>query len=260
MFKIDNVDFGLTATDYATHRAGFPASFFERLTAWKLGLPKQKIVDLGTGTGTLARGFAQRGCQVVGIDPAAAMIEAAQKADQVAGVEVSYRVARAEKTGLPDASSDVVIAGQCWHWFDRVAAAQEANRILHPDGMIVIAHFDWIPLNGNVVEATEALIMAHNPAWDMGGGMGLYPQWLRNLGEAGFHEIETFSYDVMVPYTHESWRGRIRASAGVGASLSPEEVAIFDRELAELLRERFPEPVLGVHHRVSAVLGRPPLR
>src|SRR5918996_1531463 len=32
-------------------------------------------------------------------------------------------------------------------------------------------------------------------------------------------------FDLEVPYSHEAWRGRIRASAGVGASLSPEGVA-----------------------------------
>lgn len=92
----------------------------------------------------------------------------------------------------------------------------------------------------------------------MAGENGLYPMWLRDLGEAGFQEIETFSYDINVPYTHEGWRGRIRASAGVGASLSPEEVRAFDQELEALLQARFAERILQVHHRVFAVIARPP--
>jgi len=249
------IDFGLTADDYARHRAGFPDSFFERLAAQGIGVAGQTLVDLGTGTGTLARGFARRGCRVVGLDPAAPMIAQARQLGERAGLTVEYRQATAEATGLPDAFADVVTAGQCWHWFDGPAAAREARRILHPGSAAVIAHFDWVPLAGNVVAATEELILKHNPAWRLGGGSGLYPRWLRDLAEAGFHDLSTFSYDLFVPYTHDDWRGRIRASAGVGASLPLGRVAAFDAELAALLAARFHEPVLQVHHRVWAVLA-----
>ena len=254
-----NVNFGLTADDYATHRAGFPASFFERVAAYGVGLPSQTIVDLGTGTGTVARGFAQKGCKVVGIDPSVSLMEQAQQLDQVAGVEVEYRVASAEESGLPAQSVDVVTAGQCWHWFDRPRAAREVARILRPDGLVVIAHFDWLPLKGNVVEATEQLILKHNPQWHLGGGSGLYPAWLRDLGEAGFRQIESFSYDEPAIYTPIGWRGRIRASAGVGASLPPAQVAVFDEELATILAEKYPGDELAIPHRVFAVIARAPI-
>jgi SAM-dependent methyltransferase len=253
-------DFGATAGDYARHRAGFPDSLFERLAALVIGRAWQTVADLGTGTGSLARGFARRGCRVIGIDPAPEMLQAARALDADAGVRVEYRVARAERTGLPDAACDVVTAGQCWHWFDRPRAAAEVARILRNDGALVIAHFDWIPLAGNVVRATEELIEQRNPAWKMGRGLGVHPLWLRDLGEAGYRELETFSYDMQVPYTPEAWRGRIRASAGVGASLSAEQTEGFDRELALLLASRFPGALLPIPHRVFAVVARAPER
>jgi len=186
------------------------------------------------------------------------MLAEARRLDAEAGVEIEYREAPAEETQLGAGTVDVVAAGQCWHWFDRPRAAREAARILRPDGRLVIAHFDWIPLPGNLVQATEELIAAHHPGWRYGGGLGIYPPWLRDLGEAAFHAIETFSYDVDVAYTPESWRGRVRASNGVGATLPPEQVAAFDRALAALLAERFPGATLAVLHRVFAVLARAP--
>ena len=75
------------------------------------------------------------------------------------------------------------------------------------------------------------------------------------MGEAGFQNIKSFHYDEDVPYSHEGWRGRIRASAGVAASLSPEKVVEFDAELAHVLKDESPEPEMRIPHRVFAVYG-----
>ena len=250
------IDFGRTAGDYARYRAGFPDVLFERLAGLGIGRRGDRILDLGTGTGTLGRGFARRGCAVTGLDPSTELLEQARAIDRTAGLKTNYVVARAEDTGMPERSFDVVSAGQCWHWFDRPRAATEARRILVAQGLLVIAYFDWIPLPGNVVEATEKLIEHHNPAWKFGGGNGIHPQFLHDVAVAGFRDIETFSVDLDVPYSHEAWRGRIRASAGVGASLSADRVAEFDRALESLLRERFPGDPFEVFHRVFAIVCR----
>lgn len=250
------IDFGKTAKDYKTHRQGFPPVFFERLLALDLIGEGKHVLDIGTGTGTLARGAALAGCKVVGIDIAEKLMEQARLLDQEAGVEIRYELASAEETKQETESFDLVMAGQCWHWFDRPRAAAEVKRLLVSGGKVLIAHLDWIPLSGNVVEATENLILKYNPSWMMGGGTGLYPAWLGDLAMAGFEDIETFSFDIYLAYTHEAWRGRIRASAGVAASLSPDKVEAFDAELAALLQERFPENPLPIHHRVWAVYAR----
>jgi SAM-dependent methyltransferase len=251
------IDFGKTAADYARHRAGFPEQFFDRLSAIGVIRPGLTALDLGTGTGTIARGLARRGLHVIGLDKSEALMEAAKQLDAEARVGIRYVKAAAERTGLADATFDLVTAGQCWHWFERDKAAAESLRVLKPGGRLVIAHFDWIALPGNMVEATENLIRAFNSEWNLWGGTGIYPQWLRDMGCAGFRQIESFTFDLDVPYSHEAWRGRIRASAGVGASMAPEKVARFDRELAELLRDRFPEPMTALH-RVFAALATAP--
>ena len=252
------VDFGLTAEDYGRFRAGFPASLFDRLEAGDVIAPGLRVLDLGTGTGSLGRGFARRGCRVVGLDLSQDLIAEARAQDAAAGLASAYLAGSAERVGLADGAFDIVAAGQCWHWFDRPAAAREARRLLKPGGRLVIAHFDWIPLAGNLVAATEDLIRAHNPDWAFGGGTGLHADWLADATGAGFEQIETFSFDAAVAYSHEAWRGRIRASAGVGASLPPARVAAFDEALAALLAERFPDDPQAVPHRVFCLTARAP--
>ena len=252
------IDFGKTASDYGAFRAGFPEKLYDRLAKFGIGLTGQRLLDLGTGTGTLGRGFARRGCAVTGLDPSDALIDEARRLDDEAGVATDYVTAQAEDTGFADDAFDVVTAGQCWHWFDRPAAASETRRLLKPGGALVIAHFDWIPLPGNIAEATERLIKAHNPEWRFDGMTGIHDDELTDVAGAGFRDIETFSFDHYTPYSHQAWRGRVRASAGVGASLAPDAVERFDDELATLLTDCFPEDPLAVLHRCFALVCRAP--
>ncbi|CAG9000337.1 MAG: hypothetical protein CENE_02332 [Candidatus Celerinatantimonas neptuna] len=153
---------------------------------------------------------------------------------------------------------DVVTAGPCWHWFNAPEVACECLRVLKPGGTLVICHFDWLLLQGNVVELTESLILKHNPQWKMAGGTGFYPRWLSDVASVGFLHLETFSFDCPVSYSHERWCGRIRASAGVQASLEFEQVRQFDLEHRWLLQQHFPQDPLIIPHRVWALVARKP--
>jgi ubiquinone/menaquinone biosynthesis C-methylase UbiE len=140
-----SVDFGRTATEYRRYRAGFPPAFFDALETRGWIAQGQRALDLGTGTGTVARGLAERGLSVLATDPATALLEQAAEIDREAGVVVDYRAGRAEAIDAPDGTFDLVTAGQCWHWFDQPRATAEAARVLAAGGRIIIAHFDWLP-------------------------------------------------------------------------------------------------------------------
>lgn len=248
-----HVDFGVAADDYATHRRGFPRELLRRLQAHGVGLPEQDVVDLGTGTGSLARLFAEAGGRAIGLDVSPAMIASAR----AAGGDVRFEVAPAEDTGLPDACADVVCAGQAWHWFDRPRAATEARRLLRANGTLVIAHLDWIRRPGHVVDRSLDAIAEH------GGDLsllerfpthGTYGRWIPELEAAGFGTFETFSFDVDLLYSLSSWVGRMRASAYVRPSLSREVVDALDRTLHERLSSF--GPTLAVPHRVFALVAR----
>ncbi len=247
------VDFGRTAADYAQHRPGFPDAFFDKLATLGIGRAGQQVLDLGTGTGTLARGFARRGCTAVALDPSTAMLAEATKAAEDEGVALRTVAARAEETGMPSEAFDLVCAGQCWHWFDRGRAAREAWRVLRPGGHMVIGYFSYLPEPGNVAEATEELVVRHNPTWPMAGLDGRYAAYVDDLVDAGFRLVDTFDFVLPICFTHEAWRGRFRACNGV-LTLPSETMAKFDEDLARLLAERFPEPIIS-DHRVYGIVA-----
>ncbi|MBI1215614.1 MAG: methyltransferase domain-containing protein [Alphaproteobacteria bacterium] len=252
------VDFGKTSADYAKHRAGFPDSFFKRLAG--AGFldkrdkdKKGRVLDLGTGTGTIARRLAGEGFAVTGLDIAQNQLDAAAQLAREQGVSARFVLGTAEKTGQEDNAFDYVTAGQCWHWFDPAQAAAEALRVLDAGGRLVLAHFDWDD-DCAPVEAMYRLRAKYNPSWTASGlwPFGEYPSGPGSVQPAGFVSVASFEYMEDVSYSHEGWRGRMRAYSGIGGSLPPEAVEEFDREFAKVLAENFPEEVLQVPHRIWA--------
>jgi SAM-dependent methyltransferase len=251
-------DWSATSDDYARHRQGFPPRFFEAIAREGLFAPGMRVLDLGSGTGVVARALAGRGADVLGLDVAPGQVAAARRLAEQQGLAARFEEGFAERTGQRASSFDLVVAAQCWHWFDRGLAAAEAKRVLKPGGALLICHHDWLPLPGSVAHATEFLIESHNPRWRMGRGTGFYPAWANDLGMAGFADLAFAGFDHEALYPRADWLGRVRASAGIGAALDAPAVARFDAELAALLDARFPEEPLSVPHRVFAIWGRRP--
>jgi SAM-dependent methyltransferase len=249
-----DIDWGRTSGDYASHRPNYPAKFFDLLKLFGIGLPGQRILDLGTGVGFLALRFAEQGADVTGIDIAPGQIEQARAEAPVRGLRADFRVARAEDSGLPSASFDVITASQCWLYFDATRMIAEAQRLLRPRGLLMTSHLCWLPRQEPIARMSEELIQRHNPAWtsaDWSGEIPFMPKWA--AGAFPLHAM--FVFDEPLRFTRESWRGRIRACRGVGASLPPEKVAEVDRELDELLRAKGLD-LFTILHRVDAHIFR----
>jgi SAM-dependent methyltransferase len=248
-------DWGRTSGDYATHRPGPPLSFFDRLRALGVGLPAQRILDLATGTGVLARQFARQGASVTGIDISPDQVAAASGLAAAEGLEARFAVARAEASGLPGGSVDVVTANQCWMYFDRDAVVAEVTRLLGPGGVLVVSFFNWLPRGDAIARASEEVVLRFNPQWQGADWSGAIPPCPRWAGD-DFELTAMFWYDEPIPFTRESWRGRFRACRGTGATLDAAALAAFDEAHDAVLRRIAPER-FTILHRINAHFLRP---
>jgi SAM-dependent methyltransferase len=210
-----SIDFGRTVTDYERYRPGFPNEFFDLLLERDWIVTGQRALDLGAGTGSVALGLAAKGLDVVGLDISPELLESARNRSADHGLNARFLLGKAEATGQEDASFDLVTAGQCWWWFDSEEVVRETVRLLRPAGRLLICDFSYLPLPGNVADRTEMVILEHNPGWRLAGWRGVHPEQVRALDTGGFTSVESFSYVVDVPFTHEAWRGRIRTCNGV---------------------------------------------
>ena len=123
--------------DYVRHRPGYPPQLVELLQR-ECGLsPRCDVADIGSGTGKLTELLLVTGARVYAVEPNDGMRQAAERL--LGGVPSFVSIdGRAEATGLPDGSVDLVTAAQAFHWFDQTAARAEFLRILRPRGVAAL--------------------------------------------------------------------------------------------------------------------------
>ncbi len=95
------------------------------------------VVDIGTGEGQVARYLAERGHDVIGVDPVAAQVEVAATRRHLER-ERGYVRAGADRLPIATGSVDVAVACLVFEHIDQVdEALAEVARILKPGGRFV---------------------------------------------------------------------------------------------------------------------------
>src|SRR5438128_2266209 len=93
--------FSKQAGSYAQYRPTYPERLFDYLAG--IAPARESVWDCGTGNGQAALLLASRFTHVIATDPSERQI-----AQATPNPRVEYRVAPAEKSGLPDSSVDLV--------------------------------------------------------------------------------------------------------------------------------------------------------
>lgn len=96
-----------------------------------------RVVDIGCGPGTAARAAARRGAQVIGVDPAPAMLRVARLLTR-GRAAITWTQGSAEHLALPNDSATVVWSlATVHHWQDVEAGLAQIRRVLVPGGRLL---------------------------------------------------------------------------------------------------------------------------
>jgi ubiquinone/menaquinone biosynthesis C-methylase UbiE len=138
------------------------APWAERLIDLARPRPGERVLDVGCGTGVVARRLAARpgaAARITGIDRSPAMLEVARAAADREGHPIAWDEGRAEALPYPDRSFDLVVSQFALMFFaDRAAALIEMHRVLAEHGRLALAVWQGLdrhPFYRAVDEAVE---------------------------------------------------------------------------------------------------------
>ena len=148
--------FGQAAQLYQQVRPSYPNEVIAWLKQLHLS-PDATLVDLGAGTGKFLPYLMPLNGKIIAVEPIAAMREQLQQ--QYPQVEIVN--AQAEALPFNDASIDLIVCAQSFHWFANPQALQEMHRVLKPQASLVLVWnqrdiaVDWVSSLAKLIEPLE---------------------------------------------------------------------------------------------------------
>lgn len=213
--------------------------------------PGERVLDVGCGTGIVARRVAARvgpAGSVTGIDLNPNMLAVAQATSQAEGLAIDWREGPAESLPFPDESFDLLLCQFALMFFaDRAAALAEMHRVTATDGRVVIHVFQGIERHPFYV-TLDAAIQRRLGASGVGDIFALGDAGaLRTLvAGAGFRGVEIISAAVTARFPNPDLflageidvdTAAIPAMQHLDATARQELVAAIATEMADPLRE-----------------------
>ncbi len=165
----------------------------------------ERVLDIGTGTGLLARLAAPmvgENGMVVGLDASEVMLEVAREAAEREGLSIEWTVSSAEALPFLDDSVDLVLCQAAMMFFsDRSAATKEMRRVLSPGGRAAVAVFQ--SLNQHPFYQALDAMLQHR--FGISGVSDIFAFGDRDalrelLLDAGFTDVEVSSFTVTSGY------------------------------------------------------------
>ncbi len=233
-------DFGKTSSEYAKYRDIYPKEMYDKLYALGVGHKGEKWLDIGTGTGVLPFNLCHNGADITGIDISEEQINAAKAIAKERNISnINFIATPAENNGFADNSFDCITAAQCFWYFDREKIISEIKRLIKPCGMFVKIYMSYT-LDDEIAGKSHKLVKKLNQSWTSGASSAkdIYNHPFPN------GDLDIFTCDI--PFTKESWHGRMCACRGTMASMDEKTLAKWDEAHKKLLAE-YPEEITIKH-------------
>lgn len=223
-----NFDFGRTSEAYSKYRDIYPKSLYERLHELGVANDETAWLDIGTGTGILPKNMYNENAKITAVDISAEQISFAKSEAAKNGWNIDYIVSSAESTGLADKSFDVITAAQCFWYLDREKMQSEIKRLLKPNGKFIKVYLTYT-LDDKIAETSHSLIKKININWTPGASGA------KDMFDDLFPDRHTETFYCDIPFTRDSWHGRMCACRGTLASMDENTFKKWDGKHREFL-------------------------
>ena len=234
-------DFGKTSKAYALYRDIYPDKLFEILYKIGVGKKDSSWLDLGTGTGVIPRGMAKYGANIIATDISKEQIQEALELSK--GIDnIEYKIIAAEKIDYPENSFDVITACQCFWYFNSDIMIPRIKSLLKPGGIFLKLYMSYMK-EEPLTQDSNSLIKKINGNWNGASAS------IKDLTTHYFEDPYMDTIIVDLPFSRETWHGRMLASRGVMASMNEEQLAQFDYEHKKMLADKYPEK-FSVKHKI----------
>ena len=138
--------FSRLAAQYSAYRPSYPAALFDYLA--QSCRERQAVWDCACGNGQATLALAERFNSVIATDASPQQVAAATPR-----ANITYRVARAEESGIESGSLDLVTVAQALHWFDLDSFYSEVQRVLKPSGVLAVWTYGIVHVEGAAIDA-----------------------------------------------------------------------------------------------------------
>lgn len=198
--------------DYVRYRPDYPAALLDWLQREQRVDNAWQVADVGAGTGISTKMLLDAGYRVTAVEPNAPMRAAAA---QWLGTSANFRAVdgRADATGLPDASVDLVTVAQAFHWFDEETARREFARILRPQGLAAIWWNSRRLIGTRFLEGYEALLLRYSSDYTLVAERYADDARMQAWFGAGFRGSARFEHSQRLDFS--ALRGRLLSSSYV---------------------------------------------
>lgn len=208
-------------------------------TAWVDAPPSSRWLDIGCGTGVLTSTVLAtcEPAQVLGIDSAAAFLQAAR--DRITDPRATFREGDAQAIPAGDRTFDVAVSGLVLNFVpDKDAAIREMARVVRPGGTIALYVWDYAGHMQVMRHFFDAAALLDAKARDFDDGVKApvcRPGPLNDLfARAGLTGVDVRTIDI--PAAFESFDDYWTPFLG-GTGSAPKYCMSLDEEARERLRE-----------------------
>jgi SAM-dependent methyltransferase len=134
--------FGEVAETYDRARPGYPPALVDDvLSLTRLGAG-DRALEVGCGTGKATVQFAERGVEMLCLEPSDHMaVVARRNCERFPGITI--KTASFEECPVEQGGFRLLVSAQAWHWISPEVRLPKAHEVLAPDGLLAV-FWNWV--------------------------------------------------------------------------------------------------------------------